>query len=85
MRGPNREKDRSIAFWNHAVQGQGPHRLGRARNDFKLAQEIAVKENWTCNWRYVEAPGVGRSAGKMLRNPACIDATFGRNGLSLQP
>jgi poly(3-hydroxybutyrate) depolymerase len=67
------------------AEKQGPNRLARARNDFRLGNEVAKSENCVCNWRYIEAPGVAHSAGKMLRNPRCIEALFGRSYVPRNP
>jgi hypothetical protein len=60
------------------AEKQGPHRLARARNAFALAEKVAQREGWTCNWRLVEAPGVGHNGPKMLDHPQCRVALFAR-------
>lgn len=56
---------------------EGPYRLARGRNCYDLARALAREKRWKFNWRLVEAPGVGHSAGKMFGHPACEQALFG--------
>ena len=60
------------------AEKQGPHRVARARNAFRLAKKVARSEGWTCNWRLLEAPGVAHDGPKMLGHPQCRVALFDR-------
>ena len=60
------------------AEKQGPHRLARARNAFSLARKVARAEGCKCEWRHVEAPGVGHDGPRMLHHPQCLVALFHR-------
>jgi hypothetical protein len=61
------------------AEKQGLHRLARANNAFSLAQKLAKAEGGKCEWRHIEAPGVGHDGPKMLRHPRCLVALFDRD------
>ena len=46
---------------------QGLYRYERGSNFYRAAQGLAQKRGWPFNWKLVEVPGVGHSAGRMLR------------------
>lgn len=56
---------------------QGPHRLGRNRACFELAQKMAKERGWTFNWRKVETPGIEHDAAAMFAAKEVEDALFG--------
>ncbi len=57
-----------------AGQRQGDNRLERGRNAYRTALKTAARRNLACNWKLVEAPGVGHSAGRMLEAPEAATA-----------
>lgn len=59
---------------NRPAQRQGENRLERGRNVFSEAQRLAQRNNWTFNWRLVEAENVGHEGGRMMRSPEMLDA-----------
>jgi poly(3-hydroxybutyrate) depolymerase len=61
------------------AEKQGPHRLARARNAFSLARKVALAEGCKCEWRHVEARGVGHNGPRMLDHPRCLVALFDRH------
>jgi poly(3-hydroxybutyrate) depolymerase len=56
---------------------QGPHRLGRNRACFELAQKMAKERGWEFNWRKVETPGIEHDAAAMFAAKDVADALFG--------
>ena len=58
------------------AQRQGEHRLARGRAAYRRAQAAAERHGLVCNWRIVEAAGVGHAAEAMLEAPEAA-AAFG--------
>ena len=56
---------------------QGPTRIERGRANFRLAQNLAAEKGWACNWRIVEAPGIGHNSIEMFSHVNCAEALFG--------
>ena len=56
------------------AERQGAHRLDRGRAAYRLAQAAAARYGLVCNWRIVEARGVGHSAEAMLEAPEAPQA-----------
>lgn len=48
---------------------QGKTRFERGHACFEMAKALAQKNSWPFNWRLVEAPGQGHSAGAMFGHP----------------
>lgn len=65
--------NRLLATSKQALR-QGANRLDRGRRIFRMAAALAKQQNWTFNWRLVEAAGVGHSIKRMLEAPECHDA-----------
>lgn len=65
---------------SEAGMKQGPHRLGRNRAAFELAQTMAKARGWTFNWRKVETPDIEHDAGAMFAALDVADALFGPKG-----
>jgi pimeloyl-ACP methyl ester carboxylesterase len=53
---------------------QGEHRLERGLNAYEAAKDLAASKGWDFNWELVIAPGVGHTAGGMLKSTALRDA-----------
>ncbi|MBX7207945.1 MAG: hypothetical protein K1X78_06535 [Verrucomicrobiaceae bacterium] len=51
---------------------QGKTRFERGHACFDMAQALARKHGWPFNWRLVEAPGQGHSAGAMFGYPQAM-------------
>jgi len=49
-----------------AAERQGRNRLERGRAAYTAAQTAAARHGLPCNWKLVEAPGVGHDATRML-------------------
>lgn len=64
---------------------QGATRFARGHNCFKQAQQLAQSKGWTFNWRLVEAPGIGHSAGKMFAQSNAPVALMGEACLTQPP
>ena len=56
---------------------QGLTRIERGRANFRLAQKVAAEKGWPCNWRIVEAPGIGHNSKEMFSHTNCAEALFG--------
>ncbi len=56
---------------------QGPHRLGRNRAFFEMAEKMAKSRGWVFNWRKVETPGIEHDAARMFAAREMEDALFG--------
>ena len=52
---------------------QGKTRFDRGHACFDMAQSLARKNGWLFNWRLVEAPDQGHSAGAMLAHPRALE------------
>ena len=63
---------------SEAAMKQGPHRLGRNRAFFELAQKMAQERGWAFNWRKVETPGIEHAAAEMFRAKEVEEALFGK-------
>lgn len=70
-------EDEYLDMSSESVQ-QGPGRYQRGKKAFALAMELAQEKGWPCNWRLVEAPGVGHDHTKMFEHPMCEIALFGK-------
>jgi pimeloyl-ACP methyl ester carboxylesterase len=55
---------------------EGATRLERARACFERARALAAERRWAFNWRKVEVPGVGHSAGRMFASAEASEALF---------
>ena len=67
---------------------QGGGRWQRGTACFALAQKVAREKGWVCNWRLVEAPGIGHDHDRMFEHPQCAVALFGEaaaSALASQP
>jgi dienelactone hydrolase len=53
---------------------QGANRYERGHNAYAAARELATARGWPFNWRVVDVPGVGHSAGPMFRSREAIAA-----------
>jgi dienelactone hydrolase len=53
---------------------QGANRHERGERAFAMAQAEAKAHGWPCNWKLIEVPGVGHSAGKMFSSTQAVDA-----------
>ncbi|WP_414663212.1 hypothetical protein [Horticoccus sp. 23ND18S-11] len=62
---------------SEAAMKQGPHRLGRNRAFFELAEKMAKARGWPFNWRKVETPGIEHDAAQMFAAREMEDALFG--------
>lgn len=51
------------------AMAQGPYRLARGRNAFRMAKETAERKGWPLNWTLIEIPGVGHDAAAMFAAP----------------
>ena len=62
---------------NAEAEEQGNNRLARGRSIYRMALAEAARHGWPCNWKLVEAQGVGHSMRRMLNAPEALIA-FGR-------
>lgn len=53
---------------------QGKTRYERGHNMYQAGRDLAQSRGWTFNWRLVEVPGVGHTAGKMFAAPQALAA-----------
>jgi pimeloyl-ACP methyl ester carboxylesterase len=53
---------------------QGASRFERGHNAFQKAHQLAKDRGWPCNWKLVEASGVGHVGAEMLKHPRCLEA-----------
>ena len=60
-----------------AAMKQGDGRWQRGHACFKLAQQVAQKKGWPCNWRLVEAANVPHHHELMFDHEQCGVALFG--------
>lgn len=74
---PDTDPDDPVLDNSKPAKLQGPHRLARGRKCFDLARELAQAKGWDFNWRMIDAPNVGHSAGQMFTIPACVEALLG--------
>jgi hypothetical protein len=56
------------------AKAQGATRIERGRNAFSKGEALARQRGWPFNWRLIELPGVGHSAGKMFSSDRAIEA-----------
>lgn len=68
-----REQDDYLDVSTEAKR-QGASRFERGRNAFKTARQVAKDRGWPCNWKLVEADGVGHVAADMFKHPRCLEA-----------
>jgi alpha-beta hydrolase superfamily lysophospholipase len=54
------------------VVAQGANRFERGHNAYRAAQALAQSRGWPFNWKLVEVPGVGHSAGRMFRSEEAV-------------
>ena len=60
---------------NAMEQGSGRHQRGLAL--WWSAKLLAAQHGWPCNWRLVEAVGIGHDHEQMFAQPECEAALFG--------
>jgi hypothetical protein len=56
------------------AMAQGRTRYERGLNVFRQARTLSASRGWPLNWRLVEVPGVGHSAGKMFSSQQMLSA-----------
>jgi dienelactone hydrolase len=56
------------------AEAQGPNRLERGRNAFRMAREVAAQHGWPFGWTEAEVPGVGHNATLMFNSPPALAA-----------
>lgn len=57
-----------------SAMAQGRTRYERGLNIFRQARMLSASRGWPLNWRLVEVPGAGHSAGKMFRSQQALSA-----------
>lgn len=53
---------------------QGPTRIARGRECFRLGETLAAARGWAFNWRKIEVPGVGHDSRKLFADPLVLRA-----------
>lgn len=62
---------------SEAAMRQGPNRYQRNLAAYLAAQDVAAQRGWDCQWRFVEAPGVGHDHAAMFDHAQAEVALFG--------
>jgi dienelactone hydrolase len=57
-----------------SAMAQGRTRYERGLNIFRQAKMLSASRGWPLNWRLVEVPGAGHSAGTMFRSQQMLTA-----------